>query len=67
MSANTLQWIDEKEYRDCRIQDLYEKINPLWSRLQIPQEQINGFIESNLGSGESTIVAVSHIISSHCI
>lgn len=53
------QWVAEKESRDARIQELYEQIEPLWNRLQVPQDVIDLFIESNRGSGLSTIQAVS--------
>lgn len=52
-------WANEKDARDGHIQELYEKIEPLWQRLEVPQEEIDVFIESNRGSGESTIHAVS--------
>lgn len=51
-------WVDEKEARDTRVQELYEEVEPLWQRLEIPQEEIDDFIENNRGSGESTIQAV---------
>ncbi|KAL7424666.1 Microtubule bundling protein [Cryptotrichosporon argae] len=50
-------WISEKNARDERIQALYEKIEPLWSRLEVAQDVIDLFIESNRGSGEATIQA----------
>ncbi|TXT15770.1 hypothetical protein VHUM_00273 [Vanrija humicola] len=50
-------WIAEKDRRDDEIQQLYEKIEPLWTRLDVPKDVIDLFIESNRGSGESTIRA----------
>lgn len=59
MLADDDQWIAEKDRRDDEIQQLYEKIEPLWTRLEVPKDVIDLFIESNRGSGESTIRAVS--------
>lgn len=55
-------WITEKDNRDSEIQELYEKIEPLWQRLEIPQEEIDLFVDNNQGSGESTIRAVSMML-----
>lgn len=52
----------EKDDRDARIQELYEQIEPLWTRLEVPKEDIDSFIESNRGSGHSTIQAVSYYL-----
>ena len=49
----------EKDDRDARIQELYEQIEPLWTRLEVPKEEIDAFMESNRGSGLRNIQAVS--------
>lgn len=51
--------MDEKEARDAQIQDLFERIEPLWVRLEIEQEYIDQFTERNVGSGLTSIQAVS--------
>lgn len=51
--------MDEKEARDAQIQDLFERIEPLWVRLEIEQEYIDQFTERNVGSGLASIQAVS--------
>lgn len=51
--------MEEKEARDAQIQDLFERIEPLWDRLKIPREYIDDFTEKNVGSGLASIHAVS--------
>lgn len=52
-----MQWEEEKEKRDKQIQDLFEQIEPLWTRLGESQEYIDKFIETHHGSRESHIEA----------
>lgn len=50
--------MDEKEARDAQIQELFERIEPLWVRLEIEAEYIEQFTERNVGSGLASIQAV---------
>ncbi|WVQ93488.1 hypothetical protein IAU59_000562 [Kwoniella sp. CBS 9459] len=60
-----IEWADEctelwnarKEEHEARIQELYNLVEPLWSRLEVDQETMDLFVEMNRGSGEATIAA----------
>lgn len=51
-------WTAEKEEHEARIQELYNLVEPLWTKLGIEQETMDCFVEMNRGSGEATIKAV---------
>lgn len=51
-------WTSEKEEHEARIQELYNLVEPLWTKLGIEQETMDCFVEMNRGSGEATIKAV---------
>ncbi|WVN90704.1 uncharacterized protein L203_105946 [Cryptococcus depauperatus CBS 7841] len=50
-------WNTRKEEHEAKIQDLYNLVEPLWTRLQVDQETMDCFVEMNRGSGEATIKA----------
>ncbi|KIR82401.1 hypothetical protein I306_00513 [Cryptococcus gattii EJB2] len=50
-------WTSEKEEHEARIQELYNLVEPLWTKLGIEQETMDCFVEMNRGSGEATIKA----------
>jgi Ase1/PRC1/MAP65 family protein len=52
------QWEAEKNNREERIQQIYNQLEMLWSRLEVDQDSIDMFIEINRGTGEATIQAV---------
>lgn len=56
------QWANEKLSREARIQELYDQIEPLWTRMGEEQDYIDVFIDSNRGSGEATIRAVGLVL-----
>ena len=53
------KWSAEKGVREQRIQGLYNQVETLWHRLEMDQDAIDLFVESNRGSGDATIQAVS--------
>ncbi|OCF38366.1 hypothetical protein I317_07862 [Kwoniella heveanensis CBS 569] len=50
-------WNNVKEQHEARIQELYNLVEPLWTRLEVDQETMDLFVEMNRGSGEGTIAA----------
>ncbi|KIR70779.1 hypothetical protein I310_05630 [Cryptococcus deuterogattii CA1014] len=50
-------WTSEKEEHEARIQELYNMVEPLWTKLGVEQETMDCFVEMNRGSGEATIKA----------
>lgn len=52
-------WTSKKEEHEARIQELYNMVEPLWTKLGVEQETMDCFVEMNRGSGEATIKAVS--------
>ncbi|WVQ74720.1 hypothetical protein IAR50_004324 [Cryptococcus sp. DSM 104548] len=60
-----IDWVDEvtelwtglKEEHEARIQEMYNLVEPLWTRLEVDQETMDCFVEMNRGSGEATIAA----------
>ncbi|KAE8539597.1 hypothetical protein D1P53_003531 [Cryptococcus gattii VGV] len=50
-------WTAEKEEHEARIQELYNLVEPLWTKLGVEQETMDCFVEMNRGSGEATIKA----------
>lgn len=52
-------WTSRKEEHEARIQELYNMVEPLWTKLGVEQETMDCFVEMNRGSGEATIKAVS--------
>lgn len=55
------QWEGEQQRREARIQTLYDQIEPLWGRLQLDQDQMELFMQMNLGCSEAAIKAVSGV------
>ncbi|KAG8730219.1 hypothetical protein FRC11_007237 [Ceratobasidium sp. 423] len=47
----------EQSHREERIQDLYNQLAPLWTRLGVPEEEVEVFIESNQGCSEKSVLA----------
>ncbi|CAE6441529.1 unnamed protein product [Rhizoctonia solani] len=47
----------EQSHREQRIQDLYNQLAPLWTRLDIPEEEVEAFIERNQGCSERSVLA----------
>ncbi|KAJ1305438.1 hypothetical protein OPQ81_000448 [Rhizoctonia solani] len=47
----------EQSHREERIQDLYNQLAPLWTRLGIPEEEVEAFIEQNQGCSEKSVMA----------
>ncbi|CAE7185344.1 unnamed protein product [Rhizoctonia solani] len=47
----------EQSHREQRIQDLYNQLAPLWTRLDIPEDQVEAFIEQNQGCSEKSVMA----------
>ncbi|CAE6433798.1 unnamed protein product [Rhizoctonia solani] len=47
----------EQSHREQRIQDLYNQLAPLWTRLGVPEEEVEAFIESNQGCSEKSVLA----------
>ncbi|TYJ52083.1 hypothetical protein B9479_007318 [Cryptococcus floricola] len=60
-----IEWVDEvtelwaglKEGHEARIQEMYNLVEPLWTRLEVDQETMDCFVEMNRGSGDATIAA----------
>ncbi|ORX35209.1 microtubule associated protein-domain-containing protein [Kockovaella imperatae] len=50
-------WTAERDARISRIQELYDRLEPMWSRLEIDQETQDLFIEMNRGCGMTVISA----------
>ncbi|WRT65761.1 uncharacterized protein IL334_002710 [Kwoniella shivajii] len=50
-------WNSKKEEHESRIQELYNLVEPLWSRLEVDQNTMDLFVDMNRGSGESVITA----------
>ncbi|WVQ78807.1 hypothetical protein IAT38_000898 [Cryptococcus sp. DSM 104549] len=50
-------WNVVKEEHEARIQELYNLVEPLWTRLEVEQETTDLFVDMNRGSGEATIKA----------
>ena len=50
--------MNERDSRIAQIQGLYDKLEPLWLRLEVEQDQQDLFIEMNRGCGETVIRAV---------
>ncbi|OXG27394.1 hypothetical protein C360_06189 [Cryptococcus neoformans Bt15] len=50
-------WTSKKEEHEARIQELYNMVEPLWTKLGVEQETMDCFVEMNRGSGEATIKA----------
>ncbi|WWC60378.1 uncharacterized protein I303_102950 [Kwoniella dejecticola CBS 10117] len=50
-------WNTRKEEHEARIQELYNLVEPLWSRLEVDQDTMDLFVDMNRGSGESVIKA----------
>ncbi|WWC87953.1 uncharacterized protein L201_002853 [Kwoniella dendrophila CBS 6074] len=50
-------WNSRKEQHESKIQELYNLVEPLWSRLEIDQDTMDLFVDMNRGSGESVIKA----------
>ncbi|KAK8861636.1 hypothetical protein IAR55_002459 [Kwoniella newhampshirensis] len=50
-------WNGRKEEHEARIQELFNLVEPLWSRLEVDAETTELFIEMNRGSGDATIKA----------
>ncbi|WWD16447.1 hypothetical protein CI109_100873 [Kwoniella shandongensis] len=50
-------WNGRKEEHEARIQELFNLVEPLWSRLEVDAETTELFIEMNRGSGDATIAA----------
>jgi hypothetical protein len=55
----------EQSSREQRIQELYNQLAPLWTRLSVPSEEVEAFIERNQGCSESSVLAVS--IDDYCM
>ncbi|CCO37706.1 Anaphase spindle elongation protein 1 [Rhizoctonia solani AG-1 IB] len=47
----------EQSHREQRIQDLYNQLAPLWTRLEVPEEEVEAFIERNQGCSEKSVLA----------
>ncbi|KAF8686416.1 Microtubule associated protein (MAP65/ASE1 family) [Rhizoctonia solani] len=47
----------EQSHREQRIQDLYNQLAPLWTRLEVPEEEVEAFIERNQGCSERSVLA----------
>ncbi|CAE6472496.1 unnamed protein product [Rhizoctonia solani] len=47
----------EQSHREQRIQDLYNQLAPLWTRLGVPEDEVEAFIESNQGCSEKSVLA----------
>ncbi|CAE6385895.1 unnamed protein product [Rhizoctonia solani] len=47
----------EQSHREQRIQDLYNQLAPLWTRLEVPEDEVEAFIERNQGCSESSVLA----------
>ncbi|ODN86599.1 hypothetical protein L198_07294 [Cryptococcus wingfieldii CBS 7118] len=60
-----IEWVDEvtelwaglKEEHEGRIQEMYNLVEPLWTKLEVDQETMDCFVEMNRGSGDATIAA----------
>ncbi|KAK4690059.1 Ase1/PRC1/MAP65 family protein, partial [Tremellales sp. Uapishka_1] len=50
-------WSNEKADREARIQHLYDQLEPLWLRLEVSQDVMDLFVESNRGTGDGVINA----------
>ncbi|KAF8754796.1 Microtubule associated protein (MAP65/ASE1 family) [Rhizoctonia solani] len=48
----------EQSHREQRIQDLYNQLAPLWTRLEVPEEEVEAFIERNQGCSESVLAVI---------
>ena len=57
--AKVRQWTAERDARIARIQEIYDKLEPMWLRLEVEQETMDLFIEMNRGCGQGVITAVS--------
>ncbi|KAG8702308.1 hypothetical protein FRC09_004809 [Ceratobasidium sp. 395] len=47
----------EQTSREQRIQDLYNQLAPLWTRLGVSPEEVEEFIDANQGCSESSVLA----------
>ncbi|KAH7337979.1 microtubule associated protein-domain-containing protein [Rhizoctonia solani] len=47
----------EQSHREQRIQDLYNQLAPLWTRLGVPDDEVETFIEQNQGCSERSVLA----------
>ncbi|OCF56492.1 hypothetical protein L486_05342 [Kwoniella mangroviensis CBS 10435] len=50
-------WNTRKEEHEARIQELYNLVEPLWTRLDVDQATMDLFVDMNRGSGEAVIKA----------
>lgn len=54
----TIKLEAEQASRENRIQELYNQLAPLWTRLGVPPEEIEAFIDANQGCSERAVMAV---------
>ncbi|KAG9126321.1 hypothetical protein FRC07_003920 [Ceratobasidium sp. 392] len=47
----------EQTSREQRIQELYNQLAPLWTRLGVPPEEVEEFIDKNQGCSENSVLA----------
>ncbi|KAG8704395.1 hypothetical protein FRC08_002252 [Ceratobasidium sp. 394] len=47
----------EQTSREQRIQELYNQLAPLWTRLGVPPEEVEEFIDKHQGCSESSVLA----------
>ncbi|ORY29830.1 microtubule associated protein-domain-containing protein [Naematelia encephala] len=50
-------WVRERDARQARIQLVFNQLEPLWARLEVDQDQIDLFVQMNMGCSEASIKA----------